>query len=268
MSSFEAVLRRDRAVVGVGLAVLTLLAWSYLWLGAGTGMSARETTSIALFPHTQAEPMAGMVMPAAGWATTAAMWWVMMIAMMTPSAAPLVLLYGRVLRHAAGRPSAGAAYVPSTFLMAGYLLAWLVFSIVAATLQYALQRAGLISSMMLWSKSALLSGAVLIAAGAYQLSPLKHACLRHCRNPAEFLTRHWRPGRLGALVLGARHGAWCVGCCSLLMALLFVGGVMNVVWIALLALLVLAEKVAAAGPAVGRVAGIVLIVWGVATLAV
>src|SRR5690606_40272082 len=121
---------------------------------------------------------------------------------------------------------------------------------------------------MMWSQSALLSAGVLVGAGVYQLSPLKHACLRHCRSPVGFLTRHWRPGRLGAMGLGARHGLWCVGCCALLMVLLFVGGVMNLAWIALIALLVLVEKLARSGPTVGRAAGVVLIGWGIATLAV
>jgi predicted metal-binding membrane protein len=205
---------------------------------------------------------------------------------MTPSAAPLVLLYGRVLRHyglrESGRdggdaPAAAAsddparaqsAYAPSAVLVLGYLAVWLAFSVAAATLQLALQHAGVVSLSLLSSKSAALSAAVLLAAGIYQLSPLKHACLKHCRGPVEFLTRHWRPGIGGALSMGVGHGAWCVGCCWMLMALLFVGGVMNLAWVALLALLVLAEKAAPAGPAIGRIVGAALIAWGLATLVV
>ncbi len=267
MSTLEALLRRERIVVAAGLAVLTALAWLYVWLGAGTGMSALAMTELALFPHTRPEPMPGMAAPAFAWATLVSMWWIMMIAMMTPSAAPLVLLYGRVARHAAEqRP--GHVYASSVFLLLGYLAVWLAFSAAATALQFALQRSGLISVMMMWSKSAWLSAAVLIGAGAYQLSPLKHACLRHCRAPVEFLTRHWRPGRIGAFAMGIAHGGWCVGCCWTLMALLFVGGVMNLVWIALLALLVLVEKTASHGAAAGRAAGVALIAWGIATLAV
>ena len=269
MSTVETLLRRERAVTAAGLGGLTLLAWAYIWLGAGMGMSALDMTRLALFPHAQMEPMDGMVMSAAfSWATVLAMWWIMMIAMMTPSAAPLVLLYGRVLRHAGAEARARAAYAPAAFLVVGYLGIWLVFSAAAATVQAVLQGAGLVSAMMLSSTSAVLSASVLIAAGLYQLSPLKHACLRHCRGPVAFLTAHWRPGRVGALVMGLQHGAWCVGCCWMLMALLFVGGVMNIAWIALLALLVLAEKVTSHGVAVSRAAGAMLIVWGVATLAV
>jgi predicted metal-binding membrane protein len=268
VSRVEQVLRHERGVTGAGLAVLTLLAWWYVWTGAGTGMPATAMTALALFPHLTME-MGGMTTAApVGWAMALVMWWVMMIAMMTPSAAPLVLLYGRVLRHHCAQADDGAAVASSFYLVGGYLTAWLVFAIAAATLQAALQPADLTSATMLWSKSAVLSATVLLAAGLYQLSSLKSACLRQCRGPAAFLTRYWRPGRLGAFAMGVRHGAWCVGCCWMLMALLFVGGIMNLVWIAAIALLVLAEKLAPAGPAVSKVTGVVLLAWGVSTLLV
>lgn len=265
MSAWEALLKRERAITAAGLALLTLLAWGYIWRGAGMGMSALDMTTFTLFPHTQAEPMPDMVMPPMAWLTVVAMWWVMMVAMMTPSAAPLILTYSRVLQHTAAQGRITDAYAPTLFLVAGYLGVWLVFSSIAATMQFALQRSGAISTMMLWSSSAWLSASVLIAAGLYQLSPLKQACLTHCRGPVQFLTRHWKPGATGALAMGIRHGAWCVGCCWLLMTLLFVGGVMNLAWIALLAVLVLAEKVAARGVLLSRAMGLVLIVWGIAT---
>ena len=148
------------------------------------------------------------------------------------------------------------------------MLVWLGFAVAATTLHWALERAGLVSAMMMGSRSRWLSGAVLIAAGLYQLSPLKNVCLAHCRTPASFLSRHWRPHALGALRLGAMHGAYCVGCCWMLMALLFVGGVMNLTWIAALAILVLIEKALPSGQWVGRATGIALIGWGVATLVV
>jgi len=259
----EQVLRRERAIVAAGLAAMVLLAWIYLWQGAGMGVSALSMTSLSLFPHLAGGVTAGTNTP---WSVVVAMWWVMMIAMMTPSAAALVLLYGRVLRHHAGAHE--RAHVLSLFLVAGYLAAWFVFSLGAAVLQDALQAAGRISGMMLWSKSAALSATVLAAAGAYQLSPLKRACLAKCRGPVQFLTRYWRPGRAGAFLLGVRHGAYCVGCCWMLMTLLFVGGVMNLLWIAALTLIVLVEKLSPAGDTVGRLLGIMLIVWGVATLLV
>ena len=261
MSSVDALLRRERAIVAAALAAVAVLAWIYVWRGAGTGMSALHMTAVTLFPHLHPDMAGAMQSP---WLLVVSMWWVMMVAMMTPSAAPLVLLYGRVMRHHTG--SAEPAFVPSLCLFAGYLVAWLVFSLAAAALQRELQPAGIISPMMLWSRSALLSAGVLAAAGLYQLSPLKQACLRQCRGPVQFLTQHWRPGRLGAFVLGLRHGAYCVGCCWMLMALLFVGGVMNLAWIGVLTLLVLVEKLAAAGEWVGRSSGLLLIAWALATL--
>jgi predicted metal-binding membrane protein len=262
LRAVEAVLQRERRVVGAGLIALTALAWVYLWRGAGMGMSALDMTSATFFPHLH-EDDGAMDLSAP---VVISMWWVMMIAMMTPSAAPLILLYARVLRHRTeGTP--GTAYAPSALLAVGYLSAWLVFSLLAAAMQGLLQPA-LISEMMLWSRSATLSATVLAAAGLYQLSPLKYACLRQCRAPAQFLARYWRPGRWGAFRLGALHGAYCVGCCWLLMALLFVGGVMNLVWIAVLTLLVLAEKLAPSGEKIGKVSGYLLLAWAAATLAV
>ncbi|AOI95159.1 MULTISPECIES: DUF2182 domain-containing protein [unclassified Burkholderia] len=256
-------LGRERVVTLLGMTALVGACWVYLWTGAGTGMSALDMTAVALFPHRLADDM-GTMDPSL--ATVVLMWWVMMIAMMTPSAAPLVLLYRRVLRHH-GAQGAGAA-LTSAFLLAGYLAAWFAFSVAAAVLQTLLQPAGLISGMMLWSKSAVLSAIVLALAGAYQFSPLKQACLRQCRSPVRFLTTYGRPGLTGSFLLGVRHGAYCVGCCWLLMALLFVGGVMNVVWIVALSLFVLVEKVLPGGERVGRALGVVLIAWAVATLLV
>lgn len=261
MSAFEAVLRRERAVVALAMAALAALAWAYVWRGAGMGMPALHTTALALFPHLQPD-MPG-AMPSA-LPVVVAMWWVMMVAMMTPSVAPLVLLYGRVVRHHGGRPDAGGGFPLA--LLAGYLAVWGLFSVAAALAQTLLQPAGLISSMMLWSKNALLSASVLCLAGIYQFTPLKRACLAQCRGPVQFLTRHWRPGRAGAFAMGVKHGAYCVGCCWLLMALLFVGGVMNLAWIAALSFLVLAEKAAPSGELIGKVSGAVLLVWAAATL--
>lgn len=263
MTPLDTWLGRERVVTLLGMAALAGVCWFYLWTGAGTGMSALEMTTVALFPHRLADDM-GRMDPSLP--TVIVMWWVMMIAMMTPSAAPLVMLYRRVLRHH-GADGSGAA-VTSASLLAGYLTAWLAFSIGAALLQVLLQPAGLISAMMLWSKSAVLSAVVLALAGLYQFSPLKRACLRQCRAPAGFLVTHWRPGVVGSFLLGARHGTYCVGCCWLLMALLFVGGVMNVVWIAALSLVVFAEKILPGGERIGRALGVVLIAWAGVTLIV
>jgi predicted metal-binding membrane protein len=280
--AFERLLKRDRVITLAGLTALCALAWLYIVTGAGLGMSAWEMTTLALFPHQHARDvmpsMPGMDMGAtapmwmawgfATWALMIAMWWIMMIAMMTPSATPTILLYARVHRHALVQGQIQDKLAPTGAFAAGYLLVWLGFAATAATLHWALERAGLVSAMMMGSQSRLLSGAVLITAGLYQLSPLKNICLAHCRTPTSFLSRHWRPRALGALRLGAMHGGYCVGCCWLLMALLFVGGVMNLTWIAALAILVLIEKVLPPGQWVGRGVGIALIVWGVATLVV
>jgi predicted metal-binding membrane protein len=280
--AFERLLKRDRVITLAGLTALCALAWLYVVTGAGLGMSAWEMTTLALFPHQHARDvmpsMPGMDMGAtapmwmawgfATWALMIAMWWIMMIAMMTPSATPTILLYARVHRHALVQGQIQDKLAPTGAFAAGYLLVWLGFAAAAATLHWALERAGLVSAMMMGSQSRLLSGAVLITAGLYQLSPLKNICLAHCRTPTSFLSRHWRPRALGALRLGAMHGGYCVGCCWLLMALLFVGGVMNLTWIAALAILVLIEKVLPPGQWVGRGVGIALIVWGVATLVV
>jgi predicted metal-binding membrane protein len=280
----ERVLRHDRVITSVGLALLCALAWLYLLTGAGLGMSMSDMATLSLFPHKAAEAAMSMSMPMSAaemrdmamgppawspglWALTTAMWWTMMVAMMTPSAAPTILLYGRTHRHALAHDQA-AGLAPVWAFAAGYLLVWLGFSLAAAGLHWGLERADLVSTATMGSRSRWLSGVVLMAAGAYQLSPLQQACLGHCRSPAAFLARHWRPGALGAVRLGVLHGTYCVGCCWMLMALLFVGGVMNLAWIAALTLLVMAEKVLPGGPWVARACGVVMLAWGAATLLV
>lgn len=282
-AGLERLLRRDRAITAAGLAVLCALAWVYVATGAGLGHSAWDMTALSLFPHKVAAPMAGMAgmdmsgmdmpMPIPAdwtvgrWALTVAMWQTMMVAMMAPSATPTVLLYARVHRHAQGQGSV-EGLAPTPAFLAGYLLVWLAFSVAAAALQWALERAGLVSASTLGSQSRWLSAAILVGAGLYQLSPLHKVCLNHCRSPATFLSRHWRPGATGAVRLGSQHGAYCVGCCWLLMALLFVGGVMNLAWIGALTLLVMAEKVFPGGRWVGAAGALVLLAWGAVTLVV
>ncbi|MER8485615.1 DUF2182 domain-containing protein [Mesorhizobium sp. M1322] len=288
-SPLERLLRRDRVITIAGVVALCLLAWLYIAAGAGLGMNAWEMSRLALFPHQQTAgvtpDMSGMDMSgmdmgamamatesrawgAANWALMIAMWWVMMVAMMSPSAAPTILLYARVHRHALAQGQIQDKLAPTGVFMAGYLLVWLGFAVAATALHWLLEREAVVSATMMSSQSRWLSATVLIAAGLYQLSPLKNACLSHCRAPTAFLARHWRPHAGGALRLGAMHGAFCVGCCWMLMALLFVGGIMNLVWVAGLAILVLVEKLFPAGPWVGRAVGIALIAWGSATLLV
>lgn len=260
MNPLEALLRHERRIVLAALAAVAGLGWFFVWEGAGLGMSAMDMTALSLFPHLL--PHVGGSMPAP-WALVVLMWWVMMVAMMTPAAAPLVLLHGLVLRR---HGQAGLA--PALVLLAGYLTTWLAFALAAAAVQGALEASGLLSAMMLWSHSAALSALVLAAAGSYQFSPLKHACLGECRAPARFLAQHARPGLAGSFSLGLRHGVFCLGCCWLLMALLFVGGIMNLAWIAVLSALVLAERLLPAGERVARATGWVLLAWAGATLLV
>ena len=260
-SAVETLLRKDRAIVATGLVATTLLAWLYLLTGAGTGMDPAGMTSLKLFGR-MAMPMNMPMSGGAGWSVSywvimLAMWWVMMIAMMLPSAAPAVLLYARVKRH--GQKTDATSAVPTAAFVLGYLIAWLAFSALATALQAVLEHIGLIDRMMMWSTDRTLTATFLLAAGIFQLSPLKSVCLDHCRSPVDFLTRHWRQGKLGALRMGLHHGAFCVGCCWLLMALLFVGGVMNLIWIAALTVFVLVEKLAPYGDKTAKATGLLLI---------
>jgi predicted metal-binding membrane protein len=256
-SLLEVVLRRERLVVVTGVFMVVAGSWVWLLLGAGTGMTPIDMTRMA--------GMDGWLMKPAQWSIGYAllmfsMWWVMMVAMMLPSAAPVLLLFARV----SGRnrlddaPSAG-------LFAAGYLLVWGSFSALAVALQWALDTARLLSPMLetstLW-----LGAGILIAAGLWQLSPMKSVCLRHCRTPLGFLIGHWRPGNWGAFRMGLAHGAWCLGCCWALMTLLFFGGVMNLYWIVGLAIFVLLEKTTPLGQWLGRIAGIMLVAWGMLLL--
>lgn len=236
--------RQERAIVIGAIAVLAALAWLWTWLGAGMPMGA--------------EAMPGMKRAGPPLALALAMWWVMMMAMMLPSAMPVVLLYGRVRRM----HQASGAVAPSGIFLAGYMLAWLAASAFAAEVQIIATRVGLLDPMTMAAMSPAAAGAALLAIGLYQFSPTKDACLAHCRSPAAFLARHWRPGIRGALRLGLLHGGYCIGCCWLLMFLLFVGGVMNFAWIAGVTALVAAEKLLPGARWVPRSAGVIAIAWG------
>jgi predicted metal-binding membrane protein len=248
----ERALRHDRILVSAGVLAVVVLSWTYLLAGAGT-----------------LQEMDGMLMPMSSgpWTPGHAlvmllMWAVMMAAMMLPSAAPMILFYATVAR---GR---GGSVMPATtsgIFALGYIAIWTAFSLAAVALQYGLERLALLSPMM-ETTSKTLAGGILVAAGIYQWSPLKKTCLQGCRSPLEFVLTHWCPGARGAFLMGVRHGVYCVGCCWMMMLLLFVGGVMNLGWIAGLAILVLVEKLAPAGHWIGRGAGIVLAGWGIAAL--
>jgi predicted metal-binding membrane protein len=252
VSLLEVTLRRDRVVVALALSGVVILCWSYLLGGAGT-----------------LEEMGGMLMPMSSgpWTGThaavmLAMWAVMMAAMMLPSAAPMILLYATIAR---GRHARGAIVAHAGVFALGYVVVWIGFSIVAVALQFVLEKLALLSPMM-ETTSVALAGMLLMIAGLYQWTPLKQSCLKRCRSPLEFILTSWREGTQGALLMGVRHGGYCVGCCWMLMLLLFVGGIMNVAWIAGLALFVLLEKLAPAGHWAGKAAGLILVGWGAAVL--
>jgi len=252
----ERLLRRDRWIVLAGIGAVVLLAAVYTVAGVGMEMSALTMTRMAI-------EMPGMAMMPAQWSPGYAlavflMWWVMMVAMMVPSAAPAILLYATGARKRAG---GRAPYGTTAGFVLGYLAVWGAFSAVATALQWGLATAGAVTGMMQLASGAV-AGAVLIAAGLYQLTPLKAACLKHCQHPLLFLLHHWRPGAAGAFRMGLEHGAFCLGCCWFLMALLFVGGIMNLIWIAGLALYVGLEKVAADRRWVTAAAGWALLIAG------
>jgi len=258
----EAVLRRDRLIVIAALVAVILVAWVWVLLGAGTGTSAVAMTQMAGLPDMD------LMMARAVWtpvyaALILAMWWVMMVAMMLPGATPMLLVFARVNRaqRARDRP-----YIATGVFAAGYLAAWGGFSALAAGLQWGLEQLVLLGPMMT-ATNWWLGGAILLAAGLWQLTPIKAVCLRHCRSPLSFLAHKWRAGRLGAFRMGLEHGTFCLGCCWFLMGLLFFGGIMNLYWIAGLAGFVLLEKTIPMGHWLARIVGIGLVVWGVVLLA-
>ncbi|MBA2442789.1 MAG: DUF2182 domain-containing protein [Rubrobacter sp.] len=244
----ETVLRRDRTIVLSGLVVILALSWTYVyWLA----WEMQDTDMGIAMPRMQAWGVADF-------ALMFAMWAVMMVAMMTPSAAPMVLTFAGITRR---RREQQVPYVPTGVFLLGYLVVWAGFSLLATAAQWGLQAASPLSPMLA-STSPILGGVLLLAAGTYQWTPLKYACLRHCRSPLGFILNDWREGRRGVFLMGLKHGSYCVGCCWFLMALLFVAGVMNLLWVAAIAGFVLLEKVAPAGHRVGRAAGVLLVGGG------
>ena len=261
MSALEAILRRDRVVVVAALAIVTTLAWADLvWLANDMWMGGMDMTGFRMIPAGQ-----GWMMPvSAPWqpiefGAVFVMWVVMMVGMMTPSAAPIILIYGRIGRQAAIE---GPPFAASAWFALGYLLSWTAFALAATFAQWTLERAALLTPMMK-SANNILGATVLIIAGLYQWTPFKDACLSYCQTPLGFILRYgFRREAIGALALGFRHGLYCIGCCWAVMVLLFVAGVMNLFWIAALSALVLVEKVLPFGRLVPRLAGIAFIAGG------
>ena len=245
----EHALRHDRTPALVLLVLLPVLCWAWIvamardMYGPMTGASAWMMTANWDLPHL-------LLL----WA----MWTVMMTGMMLPSASPLVLLYGATARRSARETAGRQIYA----LAAGYLIVWAVFSLGATALQRGLAVL-LLATPMMESASSRIAGTFLLIAGLYQLTPIKHACLRTCRSPLGFLMSRWRGGWSGAMNMGLEHGAYCVGCCWALMLLLFAGGVMNVMVIVALTAFIGLEKLAPLGAHAARIGGVLLMAAGI-----
>ena len=238
-----------------GLGAVVLLAAAYTIAGPGMDLAMSGDLGAAIMVPAVWSPAYAALM--------FAMWWIMMIAMMIPSAAPMVLLVAAVARR---QSAPGEPLATVSAFVGGYLVVWGAFSLAATLLQWGLEALLLVSPMGMASTTPVFAGILLVGAGVYQLTPLKQACLGRCRHPLGFVAAHWRSGGWGAFRMGLHHGTWCLGCCWALMLILFVGGVMNLVWVAGIALFVLAEKAAPFGRAIGYLAGVGLTGWGLGLL--
>lgn len=244
---------KDQKIVVTGLFLVAAIGWLYMFYMAW----AMENMHLV-----------DMWMPPRGGTRTWViwdlfmlfiMWFSMMLAMMTPTATPMVMMFTTVSKQKKRRQQ---PHAPTFIFLAGYLVAWAIFSLVATTIQWPLHESGLLNPMMN-SRSYLLSGGILVIAGLYQWTPMKDACLRQCRTPLGFLMSAWKEGIWGAFRMGMHHGLFCVGCCWALMAVLFAVGVMNMLWVILITVFVLLEKILPFSPRLMRaVTGLVLIAWG------
>jgi predicted metal-binding membrane protein len=251
----ETILRRDRNIVALALVLITALAWIYL-LRLNATMSAPVMPSMpGMEMGPASQPFAPMELVYA-----VVMWAVMMVGMMTPSAAPMILLYARVGRQARAQ---GAVFAATGWFAAGYLAIWIAFALVAAVAQAALTKMMLITPATAIGNIRI-AGALLLVAGIWQWLPLKDACLSQCQSPFAFLQRAggFRRSAMQAFAQGAKHGFYCLGCCWALMLLLFVGGVMNLLWVAGLSIFVLLEKLVSNGRFITRGAGLAAILAG------
>src|SRR5215510_8451252 len=252
-TTLERLLKRDRTITAVGLAAIASLAWLYTIMvasmtSAGMAGAASQMAMPQDHPWSRTDFLLMFVM-----------WMVMMVAMMLPSASPMILVFTNANRR---RHEAHDPYFHTSLFASAYLVVWVGFAAIATLANWALHSGGVMTSMM-GNALPLWGGAILMTAGLYQFTPLKLACLNKCRSPLAFIMSEWREGRLGAFVMGLRHGAYCLLCCWALMALLFVLGVMNLAWIALLAAFVLVENLARSSPWLSRASGLLLLGWGI-----
>ena len=251
----ESIVKKDRVIVTSGIVAVALLAWGYMLYISQSNADMDMSMGMTM----------GNVKSWSGvdFSLMFVMWAVMMVAMMVPSAAPMLLLFASVNRK---RRQESRPFVPTSIFLSGYLVIWTGFALLATLGNWGLHQASLMTSMMGSSSSGFLGGGLLLVAGLFQWSHLKYACLTHCRSPLSFLMSDWRDGTRGAFLMGLVHGKYCLGCCWILMALLFVLGVMNLVWIAALAAFVLVEKVIPAGEKVSKITGVLLVGWGVCAI--
>ena len=247
-TAFSHAVRRDRAVVLTSIIVLIVLAWIYTSNLAG---NAAQMSDLMAMPNLGRWGMAEFTFMFIMWAT-------MMVAMMLPSTTPMILLFSRICEK---RKFEQRPFAPTMTFVGGYLFVWIGFSLAATALNWLLHAGGQLTSMM-GHTPPLVGGVILVAAGVFQWTPLKAVCLKHCRSPIGFLMAHWREGTVDAMRMGFHHGAYCLGCCWMLMVLLFVLGVMNLPWVAVLTIVVLAEKVLPGGMWLSRILGGLLVMWG------
>jgi predicted metal-binding membrane protein len=250
-SPIEYILKKDRLIIIVGLFIICVLSWLYI-----------------IYLYRQMYPMnmdaMFFAMPmSAKWTATDfvllfLMWFVMMVAMMMPSVAPLILIFAGINRQ---RRQVQNPFVPTGYLLSGYFSVWLIFSLLATVLQWLMQHLSLLNPDMIIT-SKIVGGIILIAAGLFQFTTLKQRCLYNCQTPIKFIHKHWQEGRAGAFRMGVKNGLFCLGCCWILMILLFVSGIMNLLWIAIIAGFVFAEKIFSGTKLVSYISGVALIIYG------
>jgi predicted metal-binding membrane protein len=244
------ILKRDRAIVAFGLAGVVTLSWTYL-IYMDWGMRHMDIgVKMVIMPAMQQWTAWDLVL-------VFLMWTVMMVAMMVPSASPVILLFAEINRR---RNEQQGTFVGTGQFLLGYLTAWTGFSVLATLAQWGLLTAALVSPMMESTNKALGAGLLLIA-GLFQFSRLKYACLAHCRSPIGFLATEWQRGAGSAFRMGLKHGGYCLGCCWALMGLLFAFGVMNLLWVATISAFVLLEKITPPNQLVSRLSGLLFIGW-------
>ena len=253
-TSIERIIKRDRTIIIFGLIGIVVLAWMYmLYLVLNMG---NNLGSLISMPQTTAWNSADFVF-------VFIMWAVMMVAMMIPSAGPMIIIFSTLSRK---RREQHTPYVSTGVFLFGYLSVWTFYSTLATLGQWVLHTASLLSPMMMIISNPILTSVLLLIIGVFQFTPTKYVCLTHCQTPLDFILNKWQDGRRGAFNMGISNGNYCLGCCWALMSLLFVVGVMNILWIAIIAAFILVEKLVIANYQISRLSGTVIIIWGIVIL--